>query len=143
MTWAQISDQQRDVLGACDVPTRSRRLCTERGQISGQHREEYLARFAAHDALLTLDDLTAACRLVMEMRAARGDDFGLYNRRINGVGPDARGVLVFARQTNYFDALGRLTQVIVALVGAMARAERRVLGAQTPPWAAHLDLFAP
>ena len=81
-----------------------------REQITGQHREEYLARFAAHDAVLTLNDLAAACRLVLEMRAAQGSDFGIYTRWIIGRGPGAYGLLVLSRQTNYFDALGRLTQ---------------------------------
>ena len=88
----------------------SETLHPPREQISGQHREEYLARFAAHDAVLTLNDLTAACRLVLEMRAAQGSDFGIYTRWIIGRGPGAYGLLVLSRQTNYFDALGRLTQ---------------------------------
>ena len=88
----------------------SETLHPPREQISGQHREEYLARFAAHDAVLTLNDLAAACRLVLEMRAAQGSDFGIYTRWIIGRGPGAYGLLVLSRQTNYFDALGRLTQ---------------------------------
>ena len=87
-------------------------MCNSRAaQLWGQHREEFLARFAAHDGQLQFTDFGAVCRLASEFRAARDDAADSYLLFVFGAGPATRAMLVQACQRRYFDSLGRMSKV--------------------------------
>ena len=91
---------------------RVRLTCNSRAaQLWGQHREEFLARFSAHDGQIQFTDLAAACRLATEMRAVRDDDAHSYLPFTFGTGRATRAVL--ACQRRHFDSLGRVAKVLL------------------------------
>ena len=110
--------EQETELGLAAVefdPATQRRVrfaCNSRAaRIWGQHREEFLARFAAHDGQLQFTDLGAVCRFAAEMRAARDDAMVSYQLFTFGAGPEARALLVKACQWRRFDSMGRVAEV--------------------------------
>ena len=87
---------------------RVRQACNSRcAWMWGQHLEEQMARFAAHDAELPLSDLGGACRLATDLRAGRGEQVQVYQCFV----VRGRALLVMTRETTDYDSLGRLRQV--------------------------------
>jgi hypothetical protein len=83
----------------------------------GQHREEWLARFAAHEGILPFTDLGALCALLGDAGGGRDGGVVLYQRYIFGRGSSMRAELVCARTSREFDSLGRVRQVSVRAAG--------------------------
>ncbi len=80
-------------------------------QLWGQHREEWLARFAAHEGRVPFTDLGGLCALLADACGDGGSGVVLYHRFCIGHGPDARAVLVCGCKSREFDSLGRVRQV--------------------------------
>jgi hypothetical protein len=93
---------------------RARLTCSAgAARLWGQHREEWMARFAAHEGILPFTDLGALCALLADAGCGRDGGVVLYHRFSFGHGPTSRAELVCGCKSREFDSLGRVRQVSV------------------------------
>ena len=98
-----------------ETQLRTRMVANSRAaQIWGYHREEYLARFAAHESPCPFSGVAALCNFLFDINASRTDRFVAYQRFSFGAGPSTRALLVRTCKTRVFDGLGRMVQVSCA-----------------------------
>ena len=102
-----------------ETQRRTRMVANSRAaQIWGFHREEYLARFAAHEGPCQLSDVAALCSFLVGMSEGRADYLVAYQRFSFGAGPSTRALLVRTCKMRGFDGLGRMVQVSCACAQA-------------------------
>jgi hypothetical protein len=83
--------------------------------IRQMHEEEYRARLANHDLPLYWSDQDFLSQFVFTLRNHFRTEIGSYYMRfIVGVGDSRHGVLVRETIKNNFDAMGRVTRVIIS-----------------------------
>ena len=98
-----------------ETQRRTRMVANSRAaQIWGYHREEYLARFAAHEGPFQFSDVGALCSFLIGISEGRADRLVAYQRFSFGAGPSTRALLVRTCKTRVFDGLGRMVQVSCA-----------------------------
>ena len=101
-------------------------------KVAGMHREELLARFAAHEVPLPWTDLDFLRFFVLLLRRGlRAESLTVCGRMVFGSGPAARAVLIRHDMITSFDSAGRTTQV------------SRPLSARRPPRAFAPSLRSP
>ena len=113
---AAMWEEAAEVALVLDPATQRRaRLTCSTGvtRLWGQHREELLARFAAHEGCLPFTDLGALCALLADACCGRDGGVVLYHRFSFGQGAAARAVLVCESKSREFDSLGRVRKVSV------------------------------